>query len=60
MKTRSQARSNGVSFTMVFNEFGYEIMAQSWEVGEKIYTLLVKVSKIRVVFGYFGGRTELY
>ena len=45
---------------MVFNEFGYEIMAQSWEVGQKIYTLLVKVSKIRVVFGYFGGRTELY
>ena len=36
------------------------MMAQSWEVRWKIYTLLVKVSKIRVVFGYFGGRTELY
>ena len=45
---------------MVLNHFGCEIMAQSWEVRWKIYTLLVKVSKIRVVFGCFGGRTELY
>ena len=46
-------------FTLECN-FSKEIVAQSWEVEQKFYFLLIKVPKIRVVFGYFRGRTDVY
>ena len=60
LKTRGHAGSNGVSFSIPGYDFCRQIMAQSWEVGQKIHVLLIKVPKNRVVFGYFRGHTGTY